>query len=499
MSEKNTAKFFVFNAVYSYIGKAISSVCIALSFVLIVKNLSIADYGKYTFYINAVFFITLLLDFGMTEVILRYVPQYIEEKNIPAVKWILKKAVFLISAISSIVILTSIIFMFFFPALTVRFHLKAVLPYIILFGWMRISMLMLGNVLSALLLQSYRIACEIIISTARLIFIYLLLRRGADAWLLIVLYGVFDFLLMLIFWFKITKLFKAVVVKAKPKVSSRMFWFGMNEYLYRLFWFFTDNRFDIFIVGYILGLTAAGYLAFAAGIVNLLIDWSPGLIIRPVVAPLFIQLYSAKKDIAQIQYLFKLHNKFLMFITLPILLSIAILFDKAIIHIFSREYLPSLNVFYICTVSMFLINILIPLRNIIAIMERSDISNFTNIVAIPKTILILLFAKSTGLIGVASFYALSYVGIILINIWLINKEIQLSFPWKGFFKIALNSGVMALALFFLKPVVANKISLSFVFAGGIAVYLFAAYFNKVFDSNERNLFNRAFKVRVWCF
>ena len=499
MSAKNITRFVIFSAIYSYIGKAISSIFTALAFVLIVRSLSIIDYGRYTFYINAVFFVTLLLDFGMAEVILRYVPEYIEEKNAPAVKWLLEKAIFVISTACIIAISLSVVFMHFFPNLTIRFQLSGILPYIILFGWLRIIMLILGNILNAFLLQSYRITCEIGISTMRLICIYILLQKGADAWLLIVLYGLLDLLIILVFYLKIGKLFKVVVAKAKREALSRMRRFGINEYLYRLFWFFTDNRFDIYMVGIILGLAPAGYIAFAAGIVNLLIDWSPGLIIRPVVAPLFIQAYSAKRDISQIQYLFKLHNKFLIFITLPIFVSIAILFDKAIIFVFSPKYLPSLNVFFVFIASMFLINILIPLRNIIAIMERSDISNFTNIVAIPKIILILFLAKSTGIIGVAFIYALSLLAIIWINIWLIKREIKLSFPWKSFFKIALNSGAMALVLYFLRPAIANKISLALVSIVGIAVYLFASYLNKAFENNERDLFNRAFKARIWCF
>ncbi|MDP2905990.1 MAG: polysaccharide biosynthesis C-terminal domain-containing protein [Candidatus Omnitrophota bacterium] len=499
MSPKNSVRFAIFNAVYSYIGKAVSSVFTALAFVLIVRSLSVTDYGRYTFYINGVFFVAILLDLGMAELILRYAPQHLEEGNISTVKWMFKKSVLLISGACAGAILLSFIIMRFLPGLTSRLQLNKVLPFIIIFGWMRIIMLILGNVLNAFFKQSYRITCEIAISAVRLFFIYLLIKRGMDVWFLIVLFGALDLIMIAAFYAKIGAMFKSVSAKAGRDIFGKMRWFALNEYLYRLFWFFTDNRFDLYLVGLILGLTPAGYFAFAAGIVNLLIDWSPGLIIRPVLAPLFVQKYAAAKDISMIQNIFQLHNKFLIFLTLPIFAAIAVIIDKVIIYILDPKYLASLNVFFIFLGSMFLVNILIPLRNVIAMIERPDISNITNIVAIPKILLILWLAGSMGIIGVASIYALSLAAIILINVVLIKKEVELAFPWKSFFKIAGNSLVMAAVLFSLRPLIVNRINLFLILICGMGVYILAAYLNKAFDDRERALFNRAFKVKLWYF
>lgn len=497
--ENNTSKFAFYSTAYSYIGKVISSLCIALAFIIIVRSLSVGDYGRYTLYLNAVFFVTLLLDLGVAEVMLRYIPEFVERGEISLIKGLLKRSIFIISVTGIIVISLVFLMILFSPSLISRFQLVGILPYIVIFGWLRIITQVFGNILNAFFFQMYRITCEIFIYVLRLVLIYILLRYGFGAWALIVLYGFIDLVIIIIFYTKIRQPLKAVSLKNDKAGFLRMQRFGINEYLYKLFWFFTDNRFDIYLVGFILGISSAGYFAFAAGIVNLLIDWSPGLIVRPIVAPLFIRAYTANKDIFQIQYLFQLHNKFLIFFTLPVLLFLAILINQIIIYIFDPKYLPSSNVLLIFIISMFFINIIIPLRNILAIMERTDISSISNIVAIPNLVLVFFLAKLAGIEGVAIAYAISLFLIVWINLVLIKKVIELNYPWKAFSKVAINSLIASIFIFLLKAKIHSKESLIFVVIVGFLIYFIVAYLNKAFDQVDREIFNRAFKIKIWNF
>ena len=494
------ARIAFYSAVYNFTGKVISSVFIALSFVIIVKNLNVANFGQYIFYVNLVFFIVLLLDFGATEVMLRYVPEYIEKKDFSLIKGLLNRFIFIISAGALISILSFFLLFHFFPKLFLRFELSApILACIAIFGCLKIFTFVLGNILNAFFYQFYKISFEIVTSVLKLLLIFVLLKVSFGAWQLILLNAFLDLFVIAGFYARICKVLYRVPLLDDKSVFARVHKFGINEYLYKLFWFFTDNRFDIYIVGFILGATKAGYFAFAASIPNLLIDWSPGFIIRPAVSPLFIKEYTAKKDTTRIKYLFQLHNKFLVFFTLPGFLIISILIDKIIIYIFDPKYLPSVNVFMIFIIAIFFSSMIVPLRNILVVMERTDISKLTNIVAIPKIALVFLLTKLAGINGAALAFTVSILAILGMNLILIRKVILLRYPWESFMKIAINSAISGFVLFLLRSQINNRISLILVVILGLIIYFFFAYQNKAFDKSERQMFNEVLKLKIWNF
>jgi len=492
-------KFAFHSVAYNYMGKILSTISTFFTFIMIVRILNIEDYGKYTLYINTIFFAVILFDFGATEVVLRYIPEFLQKKEIYRIKDLSKKVVYVISLASLLSGLIIFSASALAPSLATKFAIIKFLPYIILFGWAKILSFIFSNILNAFFLQAYRISVETIASFLRLILIYLLIHKGIGVWGIIIIYALMDFMIVGLFYLKVRSRLNIPCKLQDNKYYKKIFKFGMGEYFYKLFWFFTDNRFDIYLISVILGMKQAGYLAFAAGIVNLLVDWSPGLIIRPVIAPLFVREYTGKRDSAQVKYLFQLHNKFLMFVSLPIFVLMAVFIDKLIMYIFDPKYLPSMQVFLIFIVSMCFLNIIIPLRNIIFLIERPDISNISNISAIPKIILIYLFAKLSGINGVAVIYTFSLLVTVMINVILIKKSIDICYPWKAFSRIIFNCLIMGIILFSLRSFVTNKLNLLLITFLGVVVYLIMSYLNKAFEGADRDLLNKMFGAKVWNF
>ena len=58
---------------------------------------------------------------------------------------------------------------------------------------------------------------------------------------------------------------------------------------------------------------------------------------------------------------------------------------------------------------------------------------------------------------------------------------------------------MGAVVYLCRPYIGGKISLFSAFIIAVVVYLIAAYFNKAFDDEDREIFNRAFKVKLWHF
>lgn len=492
-------RFALHSVLYNYIGKIFLTIFNFATFVIVIQALNVEDYGKYTFYTNAIFFGVIFLDFGATEVALRYIPEFLKHNEIHKIKDIVKRITFIVSTASFTLWLIMHACLIIFPSFSSKFAIVRVLPYIILFSCAKIYSIVFGNILNAFFFQAYRIGTETVSSLIRLILIYSFIRKGASVWNIIVIYALTDLMLAGLSYLKVRN-YLNIPTKLKDKEHyKKIFRFGIGEFFYKLFWFFTDNRFDVYLAGIFLGMKEAGYLAFAAGIINLLVDWSPGLIIRPIIAPIFAREYAGRRNSSRVEYLFQFHNKFLMFVSLPFFVLMAVFIDKLIIFAFDPKYLPSVQVFLILIVSMCLLNIVIPLRNIIFLIERPGISNISNITALPKVIMIYLFAKTWGIKGIALIYTFCLLLTVVVNVVLIKKIINIRYPWWAFAKIIFNCAVMAVALFYLKGFVVNKLSLLIVALAGMTVYLAAAHKNRAFNSSDRDFLNKILGANVWVF
>ena len=97
--------------------------------------------------------------------------------------------------------------------------------------------IVLVNILNAFFFQTYRITVEIIMAALKLIAIYLLLKCGLGAWYLITAYAILDLITSFALYLRIHGLLAHQKPLLDNKSFTRMFKFGINEYLYKLFWF----------------------------------------------------------------------------------------------------------------------------------------------------------------------------------------------------------------------------------------------------------------------
>lgn len=381
------------------------------------------------------------------------------------------------------------------------FHLKY-LPYLVIFGSLRVFSQVFGNILNSFFFQGYRNICEIISSFFKLILFYVTIKSDYGVWGLIVSYGLTDILLIFLY---LVKLY--IPLYSHPDLQPatenipfyKFFRFGLNEYLYKLFWFFTDNRIDIYIVTYFLGITAAGIFSFSINIANLMIEWSPGSIMRSVVSPLYVRQYTKNKKISELEYLFQLHNKFLIFLTFPIFLYTCILAEKLIIYIFNPEYTSSLPTLLIFLFFMFSINILIPIRNILTVLERTDINNYSNLFAIIKFLLFIFFIKFYGINGAALAYGISLWIIVAFNLVMMRSFFKPVYPWKSILKISINGLIAGISLYLLKDNITGITTLLIVILTGIIIYVVMSLYNKPFNDYDRELLNKGFEIPLWHF
>lgn len=72
------ANIAFYSIIYNYVGRFISAIISFFAFTYVVRSISIEDYGLLGIILNTVFF-SIFLDFGIPELALRYLPEYIEK------------------------------------------------------------------------------------------------------------------------------------------------------------------------------------------------------------------------------------------------------------------------------------------------------------------------------------------------------------------------------------------------------------------------------------
>ena len=198
-------------------------------------------------------------------------------------------------------------------------------------------------------------------------------------------------------------------------------------------------------------------------------------------------------------YGYRLYNKLVVFIGLPMMLGIALLSDKLITHVFKTSYLAAMP----AVIGWLLIAFIKMLRNVfeptIKVLERSEILFYSMSSAVLNIGLNFLFIPPWGIIGALLATGISFTLAYFLELWLLKRHIAVTYPWKAFSKICVNSLVMGAVVWLLRPWIHGIFSLVGVCFAGAVVYFVTAFFNKSFSDQDRALLNGAIGRRLFLF
>jgi hypothetical protein len=80
-----------------------------------------------------------------------------------------------------------------------------------------------------------------------------------------------------------------------------------------------------------------------------------------------------------------------------------------------------------------------------------------------------------------------------------RKYAGLTLDWRGLRAITLNSAIMALVLWPMRPIAMGLFSLAMVAVTGVVIYLMASWVNKAFNIQEREWINRVAPMPLFVF
>ena len=251
-----------------------------------------------------------------------------------------------------------------------------------------------------------------------------------------------------------------------------------------------DASTGLFVISATLGPAAAGIFAFANNTMSLITKAMPDRIFMDIIKPVFFTRYTQTRDSRELEKMFNLLTKLIAFFVFPVTAAIFAMGDKLIIHVFDPKYVSSLSVLWIAAVFTALVAFQFPLGLVVQAVERVEINLMSKIFSVYNIVGDILVVKRYGVVGVAAVTGTAILFKNLFIYWRVRRYITFSIDLAALLKIALNSTVMALAVYFMRPVITSVyLFLAAVLAGGL-IYLGVSFLNKSFLDHEREIINK---------
>jgi O-antigen/teichoic acid export membrane protein len=488
------------NSFYVFLERMIVPVVNFLITVYIIRLLPISDYGIYNILIAVMGYVSLLSSLGIPTIFLRFIPEFYEKKEIGRLRQLVEKGLLTRFLLSLGIILVIIVFS---DELGNLFRFQAAFKYFAIFSIAIIFYLEAG-LLSLVLISVFNHKSYVISQI-----VYVLFRAGLVYYLLKIGKGLVGFLiaesisfglLLILQLFYYRKFLSAYPAREKIKLPlKRLQTFGAFSYLNELGGQILDVSTDFFIISAFLGPVAVGIYGFASRVMEYTLHVMPQFMFMNIIRPAFFTKYTQDNTAIQLNRMFNFLIKMIAFFTFPVVIGMFIMGDKLIIYVFDPKYIKSLNILWIVAAFTGLNFFIDPIGFVLQAKEKIQALFYSKIFAIYNLVGDLLVVKKFGIVGVA---VVTGSAVLLKNIFCYmsaKKYANLVLEVKCLAIIAINSLIMGVSMYPLRGRINSLISLVMVVALGGLVYLLAAYLNRAFSPQERDVVNRILPRPIFVF
>lgn len=495
---KNIAKAMFINIIYNYIGMFSSSVLSLATLIFITRNLNLGQFGEYNLVLSTVVFFTLLFNFGLPSVMLRFIPEYIIKNDYRALRKIVRYALGVVLLLGLIVSIASGVIASLYPALINKFFISGYLFAVSIIGMLKSGMRVCEAAFSGFLKQRYKVTIETVSVFIRLILFVVSVKLGYGVFGIIISIGLVDVLLLVFYIFRIEYYIRNETQKLSEISLPRFVRYGVKEYLGKLLAFFWDNRIDAYIITYYLGSASTGIFYFAVNLASMLTEYMPASVMQSMSQAIFARQYVKNSSHSEIAYLFQLNNKLVFFTIMPVLICFVAL-SGILVGLFFNKYSDSIILFPAIAFFALFYVLHMAVRSVITALERSEVSLLSSIAILYKIPITIILTRKFGLQGTALALGTSMFLYFLIQLMLTKRHINIGYPWQSFFRMMVNSLAPGFIVLFLKPVIKDIFSLLIVVLLSVVAYLVASFINKPFSEYDRQILNKPFSKPLWNF
>lgn len=472
---------------FNYLGTIGNRLISFAFFFLIVKLISVAEYGIYSILVSIATFFLIFSSLGLPATINRYLPEFFSKKE----GGNFSKLAFFSLGICLLFSSLLIVLLFCYRDLLItKFHfpieLKGLLPlfsFVLLFF---VENQLLGDaILNSLLEQRYTNISRIVYLLLKLTLIAAFLKSGLGVRGIVVGWLIAEASLFSIFCLRFLSIFREMEESGtieNPFPITRVFRFGAYISLGPLSSFLLNIAADQFIILYFLSKQAVGLYAFAMSMVNIVASLIPASIVFQIFQSATIMKISETKDSNFLKEVSTFYLKIILFVGVPIFTIVVIMADKIIPILFKPEYLSALNVLYIYIPFMFIWTLHYPLGLIRMVKERAEITLYITIFTIYNLVADVLLIPHLGIEGAALATGSTQLFIFLFLLGKFYRNTKLD-P-VSILKVIVNTLLPVGVLFVLKIYVTSIFYLLSVMGLVGIIYLIVSYFNSPFCEND---------------
>ena len=494
-------------AKYFLLGKFPSAVLAFANLALLVRLLSVAEYGVYVMFV-AVLELTLTFStFGLDWVMWRYLPEYRVYATHPQLMRFI--GTFMALRLAVLLVLATLATTVLEPTLTTlelkAWHLAASV-YVVVLVLEGVGRFLRQIVLESFLLQSKTQICVVIQNFILCIVLVAFMLSGSalsvnEVAIVEACTSTITLGLSIAFLTNYLRNARANVGAGwKPPSLGRMRSIGLHNYLSMMVGQIYNLKVLLLVAGSFLGTTVAAGFGFAVRITELSRDYLPGAMFHSVLRPSVIASYVATGDFAKLNRQAILIYKLSVFVLCPALAVFALYGDEVTHLITGGKYLDVKWVLFALLCTLVTRSHRPILTIVLNCVERVGLRTRAALVALlffPLPI----WATASGL-GLAGLVVAVFIDEIVLNVVVVHGLRAAGMPYRVDFTSMLKMALASLTAYLAVGFVPPPESLVGLVAGALLAgigYLLVAFWLKPFTEEERQSINRLIKrnIFVW--
>lgn len=482
----NYKKHVLQGSIYYFIGSVMAAFFAYLTKLVLVRNLSVEDYGLFFAVLTFVLIFSVFRTLGLSQGLARFIADYNVNKKFDEIKSIISGA-FLMQFIVAL-FMVGILWIFSnYLALNYFNDERAKLLLRLLSFYLPLSIIHV-NFIS--IFQGFKKSklfslCQFLLNGSVLIGSIIGLWLGLEVFAPVIGYLGSFIIFLLIFIFPILNTFNYFNFKHKnfKKENKELIKFSFPLMITSVGALFI-TYFDTLMLTYFDTLVNVGIynIIYPTAFLLVMLGSSIGVILMPVIT----ELWSLKKK-KEIIIALKIVQKYLFVICLPAIIVLFTFSEELIRIFFGRDYVSGVIAFNILLIgALFKVFASVNNQILIALKESKKTMNMFLFAAIFNVILNLILIPRYSINGAAIASALSFLLMLIISIIYIKQKIDLKTPWKQWIITLLISGIIPiLTKIFIKYVPINVYISTIIglFIGGI-IYLLILYKINIIDLKE---------------
>lgn len=483
------------SSIYTFLGTIWSQLAGMFIVWLLVKKLSVEEFGIYNLLLGTSGFLGIASSLGLIPAFQRYLPEFFQKKEYSKFLWTVRFG--LAFRVGASVISIAVILLFF-DKIGPFFKIDDYLLYFTIFAvglFFNLQATVIDRALQAMFLHKYVVYANFCYEFIRLCLFcfFLYLGYGLYEVLLIDLFTYLGLLGLTYYYYRLNRPRDMEIEKyakdfSKQVLLKRVFRYSgfslFNDIGRRVL----DVGLDFFVVSHFLGLSALGYYAFAARIGRVISQWLPSRALRTVVMPVYFARYAELNSKNELNKMFHFLTKLNLFLILPVF-TIGAIFGKEIIkYVFDPKYLnmyPIMILFFIHYLMM-----AFPVAIALQAIEKPEIILIGKFSAIYNIIMGIVLIQLWGIFGMALATTSAMILKKAFEYTMSKKYAGITFPWVGIFKIGLNCCISGYLMVWAKQYATSTLSLAFVCILALFLYLGISFLNKAFLPEERSIVNK---------